>query len=94
MKKKAKVDGPNHCIHCNEDPCMFIQIELHLGENDAIYFDQGEYEKTRLRTTVPDKSKRFSTQLSFCGKVSTTGNHTLLVQKMVYGRFSLPLMVR
>jgi hypothetical protein len=26
-KKKAKVNGPEHCIHCNEDPCIFIEIE-------------------------------------------------------------------
>jgi phosphopantetheinyl transferase (holo-ACP synthase) len=24
--KKARVDGPNHCIHCDEDPCIFVQI--------------------------------------------------------------------
>jgi hypothetical protein len=29
-KKQAKVDGPDHCIHCDEDPCVFVQIELRL----------------------------------------------------------------
>jgi hypothetical protein len=44
-KKKAKVtNGPDHCIHCDEDPsCIFIQIELHLAKNDVIYYDEGEY---------------------------------------------------
>jgi hypothetical protein len=45
MKKKAKVNGPNHCIHRDEDPCVFIQIELHLAKNNVIYHDKGEYEK-------------------------------------------------
>jgi hypothetical protein len=33
------VDGPDHRIHCDEDPCVFIQIELHLCKNDKIYYD-------------------------------------------------------
>jgi hypothetical protein len=44
--KQAKVDGPDHCIHCHEDPCVFIQIESCLCENDTIYYDSYEYENT------------------------------------------------
>ena len=48
-KKKEKIykviDGPDHCIHCNEDPCVFIQIQLRLWENDKIYFDEDDYDK-------------------------------------------------
>jgi hypothetical protein len=46
--KKQKVNGPEHCIHCDEEPCcVFIQIELCLClcENDEIYYDEGEYMK-------------------------------------------------
>jgi hypothetical protein len=48
-KKKGTVkkmrDGPDHCIHCDEDPCLFIQIEPRLWENDEIYFDEGDDDK-------------------------------------------------
>jgi hypothetical protein len=37
------VDGPDH--HCNKDPCVFIQIELRLCENDEIHFDKDQYAK-------------------------------------------------
>jgi hypothetical protein len=42
---KKMIDGPDHCIHCDEDPCLFIQIELRLWENDEIYFNEGDYDK-------------------------------------------------
>jgi hypothetical protein len=42
--KGAKVDGPDHCIHCDKDSCVFIQIESLLCENDMIYYDSYEYE--------------------------------------------------
>jgi hypothetical protein len=42
--KRAKVDRPDHCTHCNKDPCVFVQIEPPLWENDAIYYDSYEYE--------------------------------------------------
>jgi hypothetical protein len=44
-KKKVKVNGPDHCIHCDEDLCVFIQIETHLVENGVIYYNESEYEK-------------------------------------------------
>jgi hypothetical protein len=43
-KKQAKVDGPDHCIHCDEDPCVFVQNESRLCENDTIYYDICDYE--------------------------------------------------
>ncbi len=51
QKKKQKetvnkmVDRPDHCIHCDEDPCVFIQIETGLCENGKIYFDEEDYDK-------------------------------------------------
>jgi hypothetical protein len=36
---------PNHCIHCDEDMCVFITIESDIGQNDAIYFDKEEFAK-------------------------------------------------
>jgi len=43
VKKGAKVDGPGHCIHCDEDPCAFLQIESDLWANDEIYYDADDY---------------------------------------------------
>jgi hypothetical protein len=43
MTKHAKVDRPDHCIHCNEDPYIFVQIELRLWENDTIHFAKDKY---------------------------------------------------
>jgi hypothetical protein len=51
QKKKRKdevnkvVDGPDHCIHCDEDPCAFIQIESRLCENHEIYCNKDDYAK-------------------------------------------------
>jgi hypothetical protein len=42
---KKMIDGPDHCIHCDEDPCVFIQIESRLWEYDKIYFDEEDYDK-------------------------------------------------
>jgi hypothetical protein len=43
VKKLAKVDGPDHCIHCDEDRCIFVQIEARLCEIDTIYHDENKY---------------------------------------------------
>ncbi len=45
LKKAKEIDGPNHCILCDEDPCAFVQIELRLTENDDIYYDKEEFAK-------------------------------------------------
>ena len=51
QKKKQKetvkktIDGPDHCIHCDEDPCVFIQIESRLWKNDEVYFNDEEYDE-------------------------------------------------
>jgi hypothetical protein len=39
------VDGSDQCTHCNKDPCVFIQIESRLCENDEIYFEEDHYVK-------------------------------------------------
>jgi hypothetical protein len=43
-KEKGKVKQlehkPDHCLHCDEDPCVFIQIEIWLCENDDTYFTE------------------------------------------------------
>jgi hypothetical protein len=43
MTKQMKVDGPDHCIHCDEDPCVFLQIESRWCENDTMHYDEDEY---------------------------------------------------
>jgi hypothetical protein len=42
-KVKQLVDGPEQCIHCDKDPCDFIQIEMRLCKNDDIYYDSADY---------------------------------------------------
>jgi hypothetical protein len=43
MKVNEVVDGPDHCIHCDEEPCVFTQIESRLCENDDYYFHEEDY---------------------------------------------------
>ena len=43
--RRAKKDRPYQCIHCNEDPCAFIQIETRLCASDKIYFDEDDFKK-------------------------------------------------
>ena len=52
--QEEEVYEPNHCHHCDEDPCVFQQIELKLCENDDIYFDEHDYAKA----PVPYNSAR------------------------------------
>jgi hypothetical protein len=47
-RKKARVDGPDHCILCDEEPCVFVQIESRLGEHDLIYFDKTEFDENSV----------------------------------------------
>ena len=42
---KITVNGPDHFIHCHEDPFVFIQIELYFGENNTICYDTYDYMK-------------------------------------------------
>jgi hypothetical protein len=48
MKVNEVVDGPDHCIHCDEEPCVFIQIESRLCENDKVYFHEEDYAKDHV----------------------------------------------
>jgi hypothetical protein len=87
MMKQAKVDWPDHCIHCNEDPCVLVQIELHLSENNTIYYDKDEqYENN----PVAYNSNRHTTaattmQHSCCGKesISYCRPHYMCVENSV-----------
>jgi hypothetical protein len=45
IRKKVRVNGTERCIHCDKEPCVFIQIKSHLCKNNAIYYDEGEYTK-------------------------------------------------
>ena len=56
---KLTIDGPDHCIHCDEDPCVFVQIEARLGENDAIYYDTYEYKKDPSKCNSGRRKRAF-----------------------------------
>jgi hypothetical protein len=86
------VDGPYHCIHCDEDPCVFIQIESRLCEDDEIYFDEGGRlgERSCGHATAEGVNVHTSMQRSFYGKASTIGNLTTGALKMVFGYCFLP----
>ena len=45
QKSTQKVNGPDHCIHCDDDPCVFVQVQSRLAENDAIYYDEHDFQK-------------------------------------------------
>jgi hypothetical protein len=48
-KKKARmIDGPDHCISCDDDPCAFLQIEVKICENDDIYFVTEDYNANKV----------------------------------------------
>jgi hypothetical protein len=68
-KVKQLIDRPEHCIHCDEDPCVFLQIEMRLCENDNIYYDQTDYEKGPVAyNSVLDPNVLSSMLHSFYGK--------------------------
>jgi hypothetical protein len=58
-KLKLTIDGPDHCIHCDEDPCVFIQIEARLNENDEIYFDGYDYKKDPSKCNSGRRKRAF-----------------------------------
>jgi hypothetical protein len=45
---EKKVNDPEQCIHCDEQPCVFIQIESHLCENNMICYGRGKYGKDHV----------------------------------------------
>jgi hypothetical protein len=47
-KVNKAIDGPDYCIHCDEDPCVFIQIKSGLCENKEIYYYEDEYGKDHV----------------------------------------------
>jgi hypothetical protein len=46
--KGAKVEGPDHCIHQDEDPWVFVQIESRLCKNNMIYYDRYDYKNAPI----------------------------------------------
>jgi hypothetical protein len=59
QKVRQLVDGPEHCIHCDEDPCVFVQIEMRLCENDDIYYDGNDYEKAPVAYNSARRKRAF-----------------------------------
>jgi hypothetical protein len=45
MREVSKEYGPDHCIHCDDEPCCFVQIESRLGENDHVYYNEQDFAK-------------------------------------------------
>jgi hypothetical protein len=93
-KKQVRVNAPDHCTHCEEEPCVFIQIESRLCGNDSIYNDKDEYHKGIMWCIIVEGiNVRTSTQRSSSGRGLTTTSHTSPVLMMAFVvRFSLPSM--
>jgi hypothetical protein len=93
--KGVVVDELEQCIHSDEDPCVFNQIEWRLWKNGKIYFDSGDYEKAPITyNSSIGESVLTSTLPSCCVGVSTTANPTTGVWKTVSVLFSLPSMAK
>ena len=58
-EKKQKIDGPNHCNHCEEDPCVFVQIESRLCKNDEIYYDHTDFAKAPVAYNSARRKRAF-----------------------------------
>jgi hypothetical protein len=58
-KKKEFVVEREQCIHCNEDPCVFTQIEMRLCENDEIYYDREDYENAPILYNSSRRQRAF-----------------------------------
>jgi ATPase subunit of ABC transporter with duplicated ATPase domains len=54
-KTKEIINEEEQCVHCDEDPCVFTQIEMRPCKNDEIYYNVGGYEKAL--TTYNSKSR-------------------------------------
>jgi hypothetical protein len=84
-RKKQRVNVPDHCIHCNEESYVFIQIECQLCENDGIYYDKDEYQNNPVAYNIArHKCARTSIRHSSYGRGSTTASHTSPVLKMAF----------
>ena len=58
-KKNEFINEEEQCIHCDEDPCVFTQIEMRLCENDEIYYDVGDYEKAPITYNSSRRKRAF-----------------------------------
>jgi hypothetical protein len=55
----TQVDGQYHCIHCDEDPCVFVQIESRLGENDRIHYNEDDFTKAPVAYNSSRRKRAF-----------------------------------
>jgi hypothetical protein len=58
-KTNEFINEEEQCIHCDEDPCIFTQIEMRLCKNDEIYFDVGDYEKAPVTYNSSRRKRAF-----------------------------------
>jgi hypothetical protein len=96
-KKKQKdmvnelVDGPDHCIHCDEDPFVSSsRLNRVCVRTMRDTLTMTTTANILWHTTVEDINVRTITQHSFYGKASTIGILTTGASKMEFGRFFLP----
>jgi hypothetical protein len=62
------VDGPYHCIYCNEDPCVFVQVESRLCENNKYTLTRISMRKILCPAIAVDVSVHTSTQPLYGGR--------------------------
>jgi hypothetical protein len=89
------VDRPDHCIHCDEVPCVFIQIESRLCENDTIYYNSYEYENAPV-TYNSGRRKRAYQYAAFVlwEGINHRRPHYKCVENGVRALYSQPLTAR
>jgi hypothetical protein len=95
VKKQAKVDGPDHCIHCDEDSCVFVQIGARLCENDTIYYDNDDYAKDPAACNSGRRKQAYQyTAFMLWEGINYRRPHYTCVWKEVFVLYSLPLTAR
>ncbi len=95
LKKRAKVDGPDYCIHCDEDPCVFLRIEARLCENDTIYYDKSEYENSPVAYNSGRRKRAYQyTAFILWEGINYRKPHYTHVWKVVFVLFPLPSTAR
>jgi hypothetical protein len=58
-KGNQLVDKTKQYIYCDEDPCVFNQIEIRLCTNDDIYYGSGDYEKAPVVYNSSGRKRAF-----------------------------------
>jgi hypothetical protein len=93
MTKQIKVDRPDHCIHCNEDPCVLLEIESRLCENDTIDYDEDEYANNPVAYNSGRRKRAYQYAASVLWKgINYRRPHYTCVET-VFVPFFLPLTV-